>query len=427
MPVINTSARELLEASRVKAREALAVLGNPNSTAEDITRAEGLKREAESMKARADQMADLLALAELQDVEKAQEPDPVKASKDDDFKHLGGFLGAVKAATLGRKRDPRLKEYFEPGEAKDMSGGSGELGGFQIPIEAYNEMMAVAAPRTIMRAGSTIVRMGSRSLEVPVLDQTDGGSGNPAYFGGVQTYWTEEAAARTASDMKFRQMKLEIHDLAGYTRVSNTLLEDANRALADYLGGDMGFPGAIAWQEDFAFLRGSGVGMPRGILGAPATIKPGSRTTSSTVKYDDLVNMLDLFMGDSPIWIANMKLRAHLMRMAGPTATNYAGMYLWGNAEAGVPAQLLGTPIFFTDKLPAVGSEGDIMLVDRRYYLIGDREVSTVRMEASGDELFKFNQTAFRFIHRVDGRPWLSEAIKLPDDTFVSPFVTLPA
>lgn len=412
--------------------EAKTILLDPKSTSEDIEKAERLYKDVESIKARA---------SKLKDIEMAEKafrgalsdpfggsstPNPEAAKK---FGNWGEFCKAVaqRHLTGGAKADPRLK-FFQDDEPdnldrKDMSSQTLAGGGALIDVEQYSQLMAVQAPNSIVRPRATIIRMGKRQIEIPVLDQSQAlTAGVPAFFGGIQAYWQEEATAGTVSDAKFRKNTLTAHQLIGYTQVSNQLLADADQSLADFLGGPMGFPGVIGWQEDYAFLTGSGAGQPLGILNAGASVLV-TRNTGSTIKYDDFAGMEAKFMGQDGVWIASMAAKATLLLMAGPAATNYAGAYLWGNAASSIPAQFLGRPIFFTDKLPAVGTKGDLMLADFKYYLIGDRQATTV--DTSVDQQFKFNQTAFRVVHRVDGQPWLSSPIVYQDNASYSPFVVL--
>jgi HK97 family phage major capsid protein len=70
---------------------------------------------------------------------------------------------------------------------------------------------------------------------------------------------------------------------------------------------------------------------------------------------------------------------------------------------------IYGRPVFFTEKTPALGTTGDINFVDLSYYLIGDRQ--QVEVAASEHAFFQNDQTAYRIIERVDGRPWLQSAL----------------
>jgi HK97 family phage major capsid protein len=94
--------------------------------------------------------------------------------------------------------------------------------------------------------------------------------------------------------------------------------------------------------------------------------------------------------------------------MALSVGTGGAPVWL-NNGVEGPPMTILGRPVFFTEKTPALGTTGDISFVDLSYYLVGDR----MMLQASSSEHIAFDsdQTAYRFIERVDGRPWLQSAI----------------
>jgi HK97 family phage major capsid protein len=89
-----------------------------------------------------------------------------------------------------------------------------------------------------------------------------------------------------------------------------------------------------------------------------------------------------------------------------------------------LPTTIYGIPVVVTEKVPAKGSIGDIMLADMRYYLIGDRQRLTI--EESMHVKFKFDEKAWRFVQRVDGQPWLDSAITpRAGGSTISPFVIL--
>jgi HK97 family phage major capsid protein len=82
--------------------------------------------------------------------------------------------------------------------------------------------------------------------------------------------------------------------------------------------------------------------------------------------------------------------------------------------------------LFITEKLPAVGTAGDIVLMDPSLYVIGDRQ----QLEVAASEHVNFlkNQMTWRVVERLDGQPWMDKYITLQDNsTTVSPFVVLHA
>jgi len=70
----------------------------------------------------------------------------------------------------------------------------------------------------------------------------------------------------------FGSVKLIAKKLTGYTYASDELLDDSAIGLEALLLKQ--FSSAIAWFEDLAFLRGTGVGQPHGIFASGATITP---------------------------------------------------------------------------------------------------------------------------------------------------------
>ncbi|RLC56945.1 MAG: phage major capsid protein, partial [Chloroflexi bacterium] len=67
----------------------------------------------------------------------------------------------------------------------------------------------------------------------------------------------------------------------------------------------------------------------------------------------------------------------------------------------------------------------DINFIDFGYYLLGDRQ--EMRAESSAHAQFTSDQTVFRVIERVDGRPGPQSAITPQNGSTLSPFVSLGA
>lgn len=407
---MNVMTHEELIGKAVKLYEdARALLTKAEVSAEDVQAAERMTNEANQLKARASALR-ALNVASAIDVAMDEPPQAKNFGSWQDY--VSALREVVKSK--GRKVDPRLQIY------KELGSSTGASGGFLVPVQQMNNLMSVSAMMSIVRPRATVLDMTGKSIEMPVLDQTAASTDTPSFFGGIKVNWTEDGATISQSDPKYRDMSLTAYELTGGTTVRNTLLDDAP-ALASYLGGQLGFPGAIAHAEDYAFLRGNGVGKPLGVINAPATIAV-TRTTGGTVKYDDLANMTGRFYGSRPVWVASIALKPTLLLMNGPSGNP---SYLWGNATSGMPETLLGYPIMWTDKLPAIGTKGDILLADFSYYLVGNR-LNATSVESSDQELFMQNKTTFRIVHRVGGSPWLSAPIPLMDgSTTLSPFVTI--
>jgi HK97 family phage major capsid protein len=335
------------------------------------------------------------------------------------FKGWAEFLKAVARGT-----DPRLitaNTALTAEERKDLAESAGATGGFLVPVEFRAELLEVAAESSIVRPRAFVLPMASRSVTIPMLDQTQVPAAcNTAFFGGVALEWIEEAEEKPQTEPTFKQLELVAHELAGWLPASNALLADSAVTLGALI--PRLFAGAAGWAVDYACLNGDGVGKPLGVINAPATIWV-PRAGASHFAFADAVNMLAQFLTQSwarGVWVMNQSVIPDLYQLVDANDNN---IWLPNAAEKG-PGTLLGIPIAFTEKTPTLGTQGDVLLCDFGYYVLGDREMPTIA--SSIHERFRRNQTTWRISERVDGQPWLDGPITLADGaTTVSPFVGL--
>ena len=114
-----------------------------------------------------------------------------------------------------------------------------------------------------------------------------------------------------------------------------------------------------------------------------------------------------------------------LAQMSMSVGTGGSPVFI-ANAVGGAPTSLFGRPIIFSEKAQTLGTKGDVYFADLSYYLIGDRQSLTAA--ASPHVKFTTDQTVYRFIKRLDGRPWLDTAITPRNGSnTLSPFVALAA
>lgn len=426
-----TTYTEMLGKAAALFQKARETLNDPKLSVEQrqhvtemIADAKELQRQALEVKELEEDTA-----AVMEQIKQAQTPAEQQRGREtrgSSFRDWGEYLTFVKAAESTGRVDARLRPWVDVAtseERKDLVEGVGASGGFLVPEEFQTQLMQLMGESALIRPRATIIRMRRRTMSIPVLDQTNTTAGVAPWFGGMQVYWTEEAGEKTQTEPSFRRITLTAHKMAAYTRASDELLDDAAISLADFLSGPMGFAGAIAWHEDYAFLRGSGAGQPQGVLNSDVTLTQ-TRDTSSQINYeDDLVGMVAKFLpGANGVWLASQSAMTQLMTLNGPSGNP---SFLWGDiTNNGMPGTLMGYPIVFTEKLPALGTEGDLGLYDFRYYLVGDRQATTV--ESTIYDRWRYDETSWRCVHRVDGQPWLSTPITLQDgSTQVSPFVVL--
>lgn len=299
-------------------------------------------------------------------------------------------------------------------------------GGFLIPEVLRSELLRVSLETSVVRSRARVIPMESLRVPFPAIDSTSNVS---SVYGGIIGYWTEEGAALTESSASFGRVVLDAKKLTAYTTVPNELLSDSIGSFQAFI--DQIFPEALGFYEDIAFMTGNGVGMPLGALNAlnPAIISVAKESgqATATIVWENIVKMFARMLPTSlgrAVWIASIDTFPELATMALSVGTGGSAIWL-NNGAQGPPMTILGRPVIFTEKAPAVlGTVGDISFVDFGFYLIGDRQV----MSAMSSPHFKFgnDQTAYRIIERVDGRPWIQSAITPQNNgPTLSPFVQL--
>ena len=325
---------------------------------------------------------------------------------------FGDFL--VKA----RRGDAGLREMTR----KALGESTGVDGGFLVPEQFMNEVAQVRLENSVVRsAGARVINMNSNILKMPSLNVASNAAGS--IFGGVAAYWTGEAETKTASAPKFKQITLEANKLIGYVESSDELNNDAIVSMGGLLQ-DL-FAQTIAFEEDAAFLTGNGVGKPLGILNAPATVAV-TRTTASKVGTVDLVAMIARSYGRlaDKVWIVNQSVLPEIYKLKDENS-NYILLPASNSSIAGaLPQTVYGIPVIVSEKLPALGTSGDIVLADMSYYLVGDRQQLTV--DESIHVKFQTDEKSWRFVSRVAGQPWIDSAITPRNGgVTLSPFVKL--
>ena len=302
-------------------------------------------------------------------------------------------------------------------------------GGFLIPEELRSEILEVSLETSVVRPRATVIPMSSLRVPIPIIDDTSHVS---SILGGVVAYWTEEAAALTESQASFGRVVLDAKKLTAYAAVPNELLADAP-AFMGFFGSS--FPRAISWFEDVAFISGTGTGEPAGFVNCQASVQVAAESgqPTQTIVWENVTKMYARMLPSSlrnAVWIASIDTFPQLATMALSVGTGggpvWIGNFAGGSGGADTPpVSILGRPVLFTEKTPALGTTGDINFVDLSYYLLGDRQA--MQSMSSEHYLFANDKTAFRIIERVDGLPWLQSAITPKNNSAntLTPFVQL--
>ncbi|MFQ3593925.1 MAG: phage major capsid protein, partial [Gemmataceae bacterium] len=276
-----------------------------------------------------------------------------------DLKHsFGRFLLAVRhndRKTL-EEMGSRFIEWDTVEQKAAMSTQGGATGGYLVPTEFHDRLMQLVAERSVVRPRATVIPMAGREMEIPAIDVTTPPSaGDSAMLGGVVARWTEEGTALTPSEPNLKQIKLTNYELSGYSKVSNTLLADAQAVGLDTLLMQL-FSRAIAWYEDYAFLRGNGVGKPLGILEWPGLISV-ARSAPSAVELDDIAalyaRLLPPATDRSLVWAVHPTVLVKLLTMSKGD-----NVLMLGNDVRNQPRwRILGHEVVLSEKLPPLNNQ----------------------------------------------------------------------
>jgi HK97 family phage major capsid protein len=343
---------------------------------------------------------------------------------DGKFTGLFDFLKKV-----DHHADPREEEIgkIQKEIRNAMSSTDPGSGGFLIPEEFRSQLLRVALESAIVRPRARVIPMASLRTSWPAIDSTTNAG---SVYGGIIGYWTEEGAALIQSQPAFLRIALEAKKLTAYTEVPNELIQDSSPSV-DALVNEL-FPEAVAWFEDTAFLRGTGVGEPLGVLNAQnnalVTVAAEGGQATGTILWENIINMYSRMLPaslNSAVWLASPNTFPQLATMALNVGTGGSAIWL-NNGSEGAPVSILGRPVIFTEKAAALGGAGDLSFIDFNQYLLGDR----MAMSAEVSPHYKFGNdvTAYRFIERVDGRPWMQSAVTPANGgPTLSPYLQLAA
>lgn len=338
-----------------------------------------------------------------------------------EFESMGEFLHSVRF----RPNDQRLNFVEGVGHATDDNGMQSEMrmdndtsGGFMVPTQLRNTLLSVRPQDALVRPRATVLEAGDppdAGITMPAIEQGGANPGN--MFGGMQFAWIEEGGDKPETDAELQAITLTPHEIAGFVTVTDKLLRNW-RSSASFIEGQM--RSGVSAAEDFAFLRGNGVTQPLGAINAPA-MKYINRANANTVGYIDLLTMVTrlLMRGGTPVWSMPQSAILPLAQMVDPE-----GHYIWKpGAVDGFAGTLLGYPVRWNNRAPALGTKGDIILCDWSHYLIKDGSGPFVA--ASEHVKFTQNKTVIKIFWNVDGAPWLKAPIKEENGYEVSPFVGL--
>jgi HK97 family phage major capsid protein len=336
---------------------------------------------------------------------------PSKKEKMGGFNNFGEFLSSVRNAARG-DMDSRFKNT--------MFERQGEDGGFLVPEEMMTDITKKIQGDEALLPRTRQITVSGNSLSLPT-DETQ------PFSGGIQSYWTEEGAAITASDHKFGKARWQLNKLAALVKVTDELLEDS-AALESYIRVEA--PQSLTYQINKAILVGDGVGKPTGLLnsGFKVTVAKESGQAADTVLAENVIKMYTRMIPSSrprAVWYINAEVEPQL-RLLKDGDGNYIYLAPGSQLNQNPYGLLMGRPVVpMLGGMPQLGDEGDIVFADLNYYYT-ILKTGGVQQAISSHLYFDQAIQAYRFIFRIDGSCPFKSPVQVENGNYeMSGFVTL--
>lgn len=269
---------------------------------------------------------------------------------------------------------------------------SNSAGGYTIPTGFYNQLIdGLKAYGGIREAGATILTTASgNSLPIPTVDDTSN----------VGAILAENTAA-AAQDLTFGQKSLGAYKYTSkVVLVSYELMQDSAFNMEAFLAQKLAE--RIGRITNTHFTTGDGSSKPYGVVAGAAAGKTGATGQTTSVTYEDLVDLLHsvnrayrtpnaAFMMADSTYKAIRKLK------------DSEGLPLWAvNVANGAPDTLLGARIVINDDVAAMAANAKSILYGdfSNYYI---RDVTGVELYRISDKYIESGQVGFVAFSRHDG------------------------
>jgi len=344
---------------------------------------------------------------------------------DETVKSLGDFMMAVR-----RNDQERLAVVYKSGYYKAASGDSGAAGGYLIPEAFSNTLLQAVLRSSPIVNGVTRQSVSVRSGRYPSLDVTTAptaGGGESAEQSGVGTNIRAEGGAYTEETPAFDQLLYNVSDYAsGYVKASRELSQEVS-GLESLFRNLM--VRAYTEKVEKGILRGTGAAQPLGILNSSAAVAV-TPDADNVFAYADAAEMASRFKAMAGLtsdngtgggaWLTHRSILPDIYNFEVGT-----GGSVWNaNPSQGPTMVHDGRPIIFSEHLPQANNSGCVILADLASYILF--ELGGFYIDFSEHVDFLNGNDTWRYGARVDGKPWLNNAITLadPQGSFtVSPFV----
>jgi HK97 family phage major capsid protein len=289
-------------------------------------------------------------------------------------------------------------QVLTPEEFRVLSKGASG-GGFLVPTDLAESVHAAA------RAASPIAQLATEFL-------TARGDSFGVSLAGSHgsAAWIAESGSYTPSDETITNAALGAHKAGTKIIVSEELRQDEAVSMDDFLGAELG--GRLGALQEAAFTVGDGSGKPLGVATSGNGISVVTAGTGSTTSYK-LADIKAVFKAvpqayrRTASWLIGGDDFAELAALA-----DSAGALVLPSLQFDPPS-LFGRPVFVSADLavPAANARG---LVFGDFALgYGVRRVLPIGLQRQDELHSDVGQTGWRMTSRVDGKPLLTDALRI--------------
>ena len=342
------------------------------------------------------------------------------------FSSLGEQLKAIYDTRKTGVVDKRLQQVNDA--VLGTNGANGADGGFALQTDFAGMILESAVQQSplLNRLDRYTCSSPANAMRWLSAAETDV---SKSVFGGVQMYWAAEGATVAASKPQFREMKMDLEKMMGFAYCTDEMLQDAA-----FLTGFFGNAFTLAAERLLidSVIRGDGVGKPLGLLNSKAmlTVDKEAGQAAGTFLGANAIKMQARAMPrnrDRLVWLMHPDVEEQLPYLS--IQSGEAAKFLW-NPEGGLgnfdTQRVLNKPVLFEDSCSALGSKGDIMLVDPFQYILLTK--GTAKQDWSVHVEFLTDQNCFRMIYRCNGAPKAETPLTIKNSTKTrSPYITLAA
>ena len=425
--------RDLYEKLDGLTAEIRAIAENEDATDADLDRGDELRADVK----RVERQIDMAKESEELEAEAKRQSKPLVGDQmlDGRITDVRDLAAEKPWGSLGEQL-MAVRKWDEPGGERDArlsraASGLNEAipsdGGFLVQKDFASELLkrVYQTGQLANRCRRIPISGNSNGLKINAIDETSRADGSR--WGGVRSYWRDEAAQYTGTEPNFRQMNLVLNKLTGLCYATDELLADTvalEAVITEAFTEEFGF------KIDDAIVNGDGAGKPLGIMNAGCKVGVAKETgqAAATINAKNIQKMYARMYARSvgnAVWFVNQDCWPQIFELHQAVGTGGVPLFVPpGGISAAPYGTLMGRPIVPIEQCETLGTSGDIIFADLSQYLLIDK--GGIAAAQSIHVRFVYDEAAFKFTYRVDGQPiWNSALTPFKGTATVSPIIAL--